>query len=182
MHTFLIASLSLDGKIARSDSQLSTDWTTKEDRHWFWRRTTQAGIMVMGSKTYQTIGRALPKRVTIVMTRHPEAWAAANQGRILSSDQPEAGFAYATDLSPNLLVERVESFGYPELAICGGSAIYTLFIKNNLVDTYYLTHEPVIFGKGVGLCEEEVNLPPLELVQSTPRSMGAVTNEYRVQR
>ncbi|MEK7152944.1 MAG: dihydrofolate reductase, partial [Patescibacteria group bacterium] len=63
--------LTADGFIGRDASHLS-DWTSPEDKKLFIRLTKEAGVMVMGSRTFATIGRALPGRKTIVYTSKPE--------------------------------------------------------------------------------------------------------------
>lgn len=43
-------------------------WHLPEDFKWF-KRTTMGGILVMGRKTYESIGRPLPGRETCVLSR-----------------------------------------------------------------------------------------------------------------
>ncbi len=40
-----------------------------------------------------------------------------------------------------------------EIAICGGSSIYSMFLEAGAVTDVYLTIEPLIFGRGVKLFE-----------------------------
>jgi dihydrofolate reductase len=61
MKVFVIAALSADGFIAQAEDHVA-DWTGTEDKKLFVQLTKEAGIMVMGSKTLATIGRALPGR------------------------------------------------------------------------------------------------------------------------
>ena len=49
-------------------------WHLPEDFAHF-KATTMGGVLVMGRATYDSIGRPLPGRTTIVVTRNPE-WAA----------------------------------------------------------------------------------------------------------
>jgi len=49
-------------------------WHFAEDFAHF-RATTMGGVLVMGRTTYDSIGRPLPGRTTIVVTRNPD-WAA----------------------------------------------------------------------------------------------------------
>jgi dihydrofolate reductase len=171
MTVFLIAALTADGFIAQETSQVSTAWTSKEDKTWFNDRTKQAGAIVMGSKTFDTIGRALPGRLNVVMTRDPDKYR---------QQYPEAGDnLYFTNQSPSEVLENLKIKNYSEVAICGGSSIYTQFAKAGLLDKIYLTHEPVIFGKGVGLFSEEVTLA-LKLVKLHTLSEQTVVFEYEV--
>ena len=45
-------------------------WHLPEDFKWF-KKTTMGGILVMGRKTYESIGRPLPGRDTYVLSRTP---------------------------------------------------------------------------------------------------------------
>ena len=45
-------------------------WHLPDDFKWF-KKTTMGGILVMGRKTYESIGKALPGRDTSVLSRSP---------------------------------------------------------------------------------------------------------------
>jgi dihydrofolate reductase len=51
MKVFLIAAVTADGFIGRDASHLA-DWTSPEDKKLFRKLTTEAGVVVMGSKTF----------------------------------------------------------------------------------------------------------------------------------
>ena len=46
-------------------------WHLPEDFKWFKQMTT-GQVIVMGRKTFESIGKPLPNRTTIVLTRSPE--------------------------------------------------------------------------------------------------------------
>lgn len=46
-------------------------WHLPSDYKWF-KQTTMGAILVMGRKTYESIGRPLPGRKTYVLSRHPK--------------------------------------------------------------------------------------------------------------
>src|SRR5262245_6925088 len=52
----------------------SIPWHLPEDFAHF-KATTMGGVLVMGRATYDSIGRPLPGRTTIVVTRNPD-WSA----------------------------------------------------------------------------------------------------------
>lgn len=142
MHVFLIAAITADGQIARSKEQVSTAWTSKEDSQFFRQKTKEARIMVMGRSTFETIGRGLPGRVTIVLTRSA------------ATDLPselEDGAVIETSLKLPELVNRLAAAGHEQLAICGGSSVYTQALQDQIVETVFLTIEPTFFGAGVPL-------------------------------
>ncbi len=151
MNVFIIAALTADGFIAKNSHHLA-DWTSKEDKKLFVELTKRAGVMVMGSNQFGTINRALPGRKTIVYTR--------------KADQPSIENVEYTTEEPVDLIKRLESEGYKEIAICGGSQIYDLFLSARVVNDLYLTYEPVLFGTGLQLLtsdiQQKVNLKELK--------------------
>ncbi|MGH3497655.1 MAG: dihydrofolate reductase [Nocardioidaceae bacterium] len=67
----LIAAVAANGVIGR-DGDLA--WRSSEDLRRF-KALTLGHVLVMGRKTYDSIGRALPGRTTVVVTRQSD-WAA----------------------------------------------------------------------------------------------------------
>lgn len=168
MEIFIIAAMTADGFIAKSDQQISTDWTSKEDAQFFRQKTREAGVIVMGSKTFATIGQPLPDRLNVVYTQNPQQFANFDQTQLL-----------ATSLEPVQLVQLLESKGYKSMAICGGSSIYTMFINSGLVTRLFLTTEPVLFGTGVTLFNQQVQ-SKLQLVTTHQLSEQTRVSEYLV--
>jgi dihydrofolate reductase len=52
-------------------------------------------------------------------------------------------------------------------------------MKSGLVNTLYLTIEPILFGNGMRLFKEDLDIK-LELVNSEKKECGTVLTEYRV--
>lgn len=161
---FIIAATTLDGFIAK-DEHHPAMWTSKADKKRFIELTKKAGVIVMGSHTWKTLGRPLKERVNIVYSRSQDF---SNEGARMTNDDPAT------------LLHKLESEGYKEVAICGGTHIYTMFMKAKLVDTIYLTIEPIVFGKGLKLFDDDM-LFHLELVSSVQsESAGSLLLEYKV--
>ncbi len=184
MHVFLIAAISIDGQIGQAKDQVSTAWTSKEDKQFFVQRTKEAGVMVLGSQTFQTFNRLLPGRVMIVYTRNVEEFRKRVDFQVeevtsktTTIENPEV--LYATKLSPVELVVVLEKLGKKELAVCGGSSIYAQFVTAGLVQTFYLTVEPIVFGKGIPLFSEPISIQ-LELQEVKHLSPQTLLLEYHV--
>lgn len=158
---FIIAAVTADGLIAKDPSHAAF-WTSKEDKARFVELTKRAGVVVMGSTTFKTLPRPLKERTNIVYSR--------------SKTFEEAE---TTQDDPVTLLQKLEARGFKEVAICGGSSIYTMFIKAGVVHTIYLTVEPLVFGKGIGLFNEDMNYH-LELVSHEKTSTGTLLLEYQV--
>ncbi len=159
---FLIAAITADGFIAK-DTRHPALWTSKADKKRFIELTKRAGVVVMGSTTYRTLDRPLRERVNIVYSRKEKF-----EGVEMTQDRPRE------------LIKKLEERGFKEVAICGGSNIYTMFMKDGVVDTLYLTIEPIIFGKGIELFNEDLHyFLKLKNAQNSD-SAGSVLLEYEV--
>nr|ALG03713.1 thymidylate synthase [uncultured bacterium] len=165
MHCFIIAALSADGFLAEKSNQNSTGWTSAEDTQFFKERTKQAGVVVMGRTTYETVGKPLPGRLNIIYSRQTPG-----------SGLPE-NLRY-TQLAPQELLEQLQAEGHSEVAICGGSSIYTQFMKAGVVDTLYLTIEPILFGQGINLFTEPLGGKKLTLRKVSNLSSQTVLLEF----
>jgi len=168
MEVFIIAALTADGFIARSEQQLSTDWTSKEDAQFFRDRTRQAGAIVMGRKTFETIGQPLPNRLNIVYSNDPSKFSQFDPQQLM-----------VTQLNPTDLINQLIQAGYQSLAVCGGTSIYTMFMNSGLVNRMFLTTEPVLFGTGVSLFNQQIN-QKIKLVQQHQLSDQTKVSEYLV--
>ncbi|MBX4209187.1 dihydrofolate reductase family protein [Candidatus Parcubacteria bacterium] len=161
MKIFIIAAVTADGFIAKNENHAAS-WTSKADKNFFKETTKRAGVIVMGSRTYETIGKPLPGRRNIVLSRTKKF-----EGVEVSAE------------SPTELASRLEKEGVKEIAICGGASVYTEFMKAGLVDALYLTVEPILFGAGMTMFREPIDAK-LELKEARPIGDGAVVLEYIV--
>ena len=94
-------------------------WHLPEDFKWFKKMTT-GQVIVMGRKTFESIGKPLPNRTTIVLTRSP---------------QPIADVRTISDLSQLSQVEP--ALAGREIFICGGAQLYQQALP--LCSDLYLT-------------------------------------------
>jgi dihydrofolate reductase len=104
----LIAALAENGVIGRGNT---LPWRLPADLARF-RRLTTGKPVIMGRKTYESIGRPLPNRLNIVLSRRPDALPEG----VVSVDSPEAAAAAAED-GPR-----------SETMVIGGAEIYRLFL------------------------------------------------------
>lgn len=120
-------------------------WHLPEDLAFF-KRTTSGHPIVMGRKTYESIGRPLPKRRNIVITRDPR-WSAEGVEVIHRPD----------DLA-----------GLPEIEgqvfIIGGAEIYQAFLP--MVDDWLVSHVFEAHPGDTVLPDFESGFPESELIES----------------
>ena len=98
-----IAAMSLNRVIGAGNA---IPWHLPEDFKWF-KQVTTGQVIVMGRKTFESIGRALPNRLTIVLSRQPQSIPGVTVLPGLESIDPNA---------PGLAGRQV--------FICGGGEIY----------------------------------------------------------
>lgn len=162
-HVFIIAAQTLDGFIAK-DSNHPAFWTSKEDKVRFVELTKRAGVCVMGSSTFKTLPRPLKERHNVVYSR---------------KEHFEGENVETTSEEPIALISRLEKEGFKEIAICGGANIYTMFLKAGIVDTLYITIEPKLFGQGMSIFSDDMNIE-LELKSHEKTEGGTLLLEYKV--
>ena len=164
MKTFLIVALTADGVIGKDSGHRSLNWRSDADSKFFIQKTKEAGVVVMGKNTFETMKRPMPNRLHYVY----------------SNEKMEGEGVETTTKNPAELLQDIEKLGYREGAICGGATICTMFMKAGLIATLYLTIEPRLFGEGVRLLTEdldvELKLEAIEQVEDT------VILEYKVKK
>jgi dihydrofolate reductase len=87
-------------------------WRIPEDFAHF-KATTLGHTLVMGRATYESIGRPLPGRITIVLTRHPD-WSA--EGALVAHSLEEA-LGLAAELPGDVMVAggaKVYALAFPD--------------------------------------------------------------------
>ncbi len=89
----------------------------------FFKRTTMGSPLLMGRRTYESIGRPLPGRLNLVVTRNPELKI--------------AGCEVVTSLDQALEIAHKKANESNELFITGGAHLYTSFLPQ--ADRLYLT-------------------------------------------
>jgi dihydrofolate reductase len=165
MKVILLMAVTVDGMIARDSTQL-VDWTGNADKKYFVQITKKAGVMIMGSRTFDTIGKVLPGRKNIVMTRDKKR---------VSTDKD----LIFTDRNPIEIVNYIEKQGFESFALIGGSVVNTLFIKENLINEVHVTIVPRLFGKGLALFDETMDIH-LELLDVEKINGTHILLKYRV--
>ena len=161
----MLMAMTLDGKIARGSTEL-VNWTGKADKHYFVRVTRDAGVVIMGSRTFDTIGKPLPGRKNIVMTR--------NKDRMSTSEN-----LIFTAQSPAEIVQDLKTQGFDTAALIGGAVVNTLFARKKLITQVHVTLVPIIFGQGLSLFNEPLDLN-LELIDSREIDKGHLLLTYGV--
>lgn len=96
-------------------------WRLRSDMKWF-KKTTMGHHVIMGRKTFESIGMALPGRTNIILSRN--------------LDYPAQGILVVDSLEAALKI--AEQNGDDEAFIIGGGEIFAQSLP--LADRLYITH------------------------------------------
>lgn len=142
MKTILYMAITPNGFIAGQKDD--TSWVGKADWKEFQRSAKEVGNVVMGSRTYETMVAEkkfpIPGSLNLVMTRRKKALAKTTWKNVIFTDE-----------SPRGVIEHLKEKGFDSVLIAGGGKVSASFIADGLIDELWLTIEPIVFSKGVGL-------------------------------
>ena len=110
----IVAAIADNGVIGRDNRLI---WRLKTDLRRF-RDVTMGKPLIMGRKTFESIGRPLPGRETVVLTRDRSF---SPEGAHVVHSWPEAV------AEADRLAERMDA---PEIAVVGGAEIYALALPD----------------------------------------------------
>lgn len=133
------------------------DWLSNEYGEGFMTRTQQAKAVIMGKTTYNILA--------------PDYLPLKDEGALIvlthdTATKPAQSNVTFTDKKPQAIVAMLESQGYSEAVIIGGTDTVSEFVKAGLVNEVILVVEPVLFGAGLPLLkgiEEEYRLALLDI-------------------
>jgi dihydrofolate reductase len=106
-------------RVIGKDNQLP--WNLPEDLKHF-KKLTTGNVVVMGRKTHQSIGKPLPNRLNVILSRDTKWYNPLGDNCVV---------CYSIE-------EVLERFKYRDLFVIGGSEIYNQFLK--YANKIYLTH------------------------------------------
>ena len=165
MQVTVLMAMTVDGRIAES-SEHFPDWTPPEDKKFFSERSREAGVVIMGSRTFQTLKKPLPGRLNVVLTRDASRRSAWDN-------------VVFTSKAPRDILSWLESMGYSEVIVAGGSQVNSLFAAEGLIDRLVVSVSPKIFGIGLSLFGPEI---AMDLKLENVQRLGAdlVVLSYKV--
>lgn len=149
--TSLIVAMTEEGVIGRNGVM---PWRIPEEMAYF-RRKTMGYPVIMGRKTYESIGRLLPGRMNIVITRNP---------KYKKKSKPQTGL-----LIVNSLAEAIDwcDGEYVECFIIGGGQIYKEALDLDVVDRMYVSALKYPYKGDTYFPDFDVELWNREIVKET---------------
>ena len=131
MTVSIVAAVSRNGVIGAGGGM---PWRIPEDLRRF-RKLTMGGVVIMGRRTFDSIGKPLDGRVNIVISRNPnfrpEQGAKVGEGGAL-------GIGKADSLETALMVAEAAKAD-ADVFIIGGGEIYALALREAVAERMFLT-------------------------------------------
>lgn len=115
----IIAAITDNNALGKNNKLL---FRLKKDMAHFKNITTD-NVVIMGRKTYESIGKTLPNRVNIVLSRDMES----------NED------FYTFDNIEKAIEWSKENYPQKEIFIIGGASVYDKALKDDIVDKLYMT-------------------------------------------
>lgn len=148
------AVITIDGKIARNDSHY-VDWSSREDKLFLRKKLDASDVIVIGRKTFDTL-KARTKKISnsrryIVLTHRVKKTVERNNVLYCNAD------AVSLD---GIIRERK----YRRVSVLGGAHVYQAMLNMGLLNEFYITVEPIVFGKGISLLIDSVDKHTWKLV------------------
>lgn len=160
---------SLNG-IITSGPEDDLSWGGSLDKKNFSAHTKAIGTVVMGSKTFEAIGRSLPGRRNIVLTSRPS--------QLVSKYSALKDIEFSS-LTPAQLISQLEAEGLSHIALIGGSQLNTSFLEAGLVTNLRVTIAPAIIPGITGLFAQSLSKNYLlEMTNQEQLADGAIVLDY----
>ena len=184
-------SVSVDGFVGGPKGE--NDWVFKSSdetsRAWSVGRTREAGLIIMGRKSFEALASYWPTAAgpfAPPMNEIPKAVFTQKgyAGTLPGAEQSPAAASWAEarvfdgDLTGGIRKLKSEP-GKPILAI-GGAGFMRSLIATGLIDEYHLITHPVVLGEGLTIFNGVAVPLELKLVEVKAFPGGVVAHTYRV--
>lgn len=174
MKTIMVMLATADGRTTKGEENNIYTWTSPEDQKYFFGLIKKSNLIVMGRSTYEAVSSTIKleaKKLRIVLTHNPEKYRS----------KTVAGQLEFSNETPSYLVKRLSGLGYKKILLVGGGTINGLFLKHDLVDEFYLTIEPRIFGSGKNIAEQSPLETKLRLISIRKiNKTGTIILKYKI--
>jgi len=182
----LVVHTSLDGFVAGSNGELSGFEPGEENLQFVCRLTEDADAALFGRISYQLLNNHWPAakdlpnatKGTIAYSN----WYNNAQKIVISKTMVDEHLNNTTIVSKNISDEitRIKEQAGKDILIFGSPSVAQLLMQHNLVDSYWIFINPVIFGKGIPLFTGYNNHSKLKLLTTKQFLNGELALHYIV--
>ena len=180
----LIVHISLDGFVAGPKGKLDGFEAGEENLQFVCVLTKNADTILMGRISYELLNPFWPTAKDRPGATKGEVeysnWYNSAHKIIVSSTLKNEGLDNTTILSGNIEQEvmRLKQKPGKEILIFGSPSISRALIQEDLIDSFWIFVNPVIFGDGIPLFTNRGKKSKLELQMNTRFSNGEIALHY----
>ena len=180
----LIAHISLDGFVAGPKGELDDFDKGEENLEFICKLTEEADTALFGRITYDLLDSYWPTaRDNPNATRGEKIysdWYNKAKKIVVSSAIAKRSFKNKTiihgDISKEII--KIKEQRGKNILIFGSPAVSQTLIQSNLIDSYWIFVNPIVFGKGILLFDRITNKLKLKLLTTKQFSNGEIALNY----
>ncbi|HOF50223.1 MAG TPA: dihydrofolate reductase [Candidatus Colwellbacteria bacterium] len=167
IHITCINGSSIDGRITDVHRHFH-QWSSQEDQKFLKSEIKKADCIIVGYITYKRSVNLLKNKRTIVFNRRNIKYLGNN--------------IYFIKPNRKTLFKILHSTQSRKALVIGGMNTYSWFIKQNIVDKWYITIEPYFFGTGLPLLKIKEFKPKNARLESVKRinNKGTLLLKYSI--
>jgi len=184
----LIVHISLDGFVAGIKGELDDFDASEENLRFVYELTDEADAALLGRKSYEMMNSFWPTAKDRENATQGEIaycnWYNSATKIIISKTTAEVSSSNTIVISKNIadeIIKMKEETG-KNILIFGSPSISQLCMQLDLIDSYWIFVNPVIFGKGIPLFAELTNKLKLKLLTTKQFANGEIALNYIVER
>ena len=182
----LVAHISLDGFVAGAKGELDDFDKGEENLEFVCELTEEADTALFGRISYKLLDSYWP-----TARDHPNAtkgeieysnWYNDAKKIVFSRTMTKKGLNNTTIISGNISNEIIKIKEQPgkNVLIFGSPAVSQILMKDDLIDSYWIFVNPIIFGKGIPLFEDMEDKIKLKLLTTKQFPNGEIALHYSV--
>ena len=180
----LLAHISLDGFVAGPKGELDGFESAAENLDFVCQLTEDADAALFGRISYQLLDNYWP-----TAKDHPGAtkeevdysnWYNKARKIVISRTMAKQGLDNTTVISENIPVEisKIREEKGKDILIFGSPSVSQLLMRHELIDSYWIFVNPVIFGQGIPLFAETTNRIKFKLLATKQFANGELALNY----
>ncbi len=184
----LVVHISLDGFVAGLNGELDGFEAGEENLQFVCSLTEEADTALMGRISYELLERSWPNA-----RNNPDAtkgeiaysnWYNNAKKIVFSKTMSNKNLNNTTIVSGNVLSEivKIKEQAEKNILIFGSPTLSQLLMQHNLIDSYWIFVNPIMFGKGIPLFAELTNKIKLKLSATKQFLNGEIALNYLTER
>ena len=183
----LLAHISLDGFVAGSKGELDDFDASDENLAFVTELTENADAALFGRKSYQMLEEYWPTAKDRPNATKAEIgysnWYNSATKIVFSKTLSLQNLKNTIVINENIPDEiiKIKEQAGKNILIFGSPSVSQLLMQSDLIDSYWIFINPIIFGKGIPLFAEQINKSKLKILSTKQFANGELAINYVVE-